>query len=513
MPWTVDAVVDEHGNVRILSPVALPAARRAILTILDEPARVEPTPGAAVGDSIVPWGARYEPIRVIGEGGMGRVHLARDRMTGVTVCVKELRGHTRASALQQECRALARLNHPSILRLLNFETRGDDPYLVTEYGRGVPMRRLVEALLLAQEPLAVHVLERLFDAVAFAHGHDVIHRDLKPDNVLVEELDGTVLPKILDFGLAIVDWVDDRNALTGAGMVAGTLHYMAPEQFRGVPVTSACDVYAIGQIGCEMLTGTPAFSGSLHEILEQKMFRDGLAVEPRHLGVSAELADLLFACTRVDERQRPTAESAAATLRALIPHLDAQTNLVPVNLTLAGAIDERPAGWFDGLGRVEGTSMWYESAVVRDLDDALCSRLRRPADEAGDFAVLMERIAAHHLRGATVRFEAQVRAEGLTDWAGLWLRADGPDMQLAFYNMHDRPIRGTTPWTPYAIELPLPEATRWLNFGFLLVGGGTIFMRDARVLSRGTSGYWIPLGLWPAAGHGAEDEPPTLLLT
>ena len=85
------------------------------------------------------------------------------------------------------------------------------------------MRRLVEALLLAQEPLAVHVLERLFDAVAFAHGHDVIHRDLKPDNVLLEELDGTVLPKILDFGLAIVDWVDDRNAITGAGMVAGTL--------------------------------------------------------------------------------------------------------------------------------------------------------------------------------------------------------------------------------------------------------------------------------------------------
>lgn len=509
MPRTVDAIVDEHGNVRILGPVALPEARRAILTILDEPANVEATPNAAVDDSVVPWGARYEPIRLIGEGGMGRVHLARDRMTGAMVCVKELRGNTRTSALQQECRALARLHHPSILRVLNFETRGDDPYLVTEYGRGVPMRRLVGALRLAQEPLAVRVLEQLFDGVAFAHGHDVIHRDLKPDNVLLEELDGTVLAKILDFGLAIVDYVDDRNALTGAGMVAGTLHYMAPEQFRGVPVTGACDVYAIGQIGCEMLTGTPAFSGSLHEILEQKMSHDGLSVEPRHLGVSAELADLLFACTRVDPRLRPTAESASATLRALVPHLDAQTNLVPVNLPLAGAIDERPTGWFDGIGRVEGTSLWYESAVMRDPDGALCSRLSRPEDQAGDFAVLMERIAAHHLRGSTVRFEAHVRAESLTDWAGLWLRADGPNMQLAFHNMYDRPIRGTTPWTPYAIELPLPQSTSWLNFGFLLVGGGTIFMRDARVLSRGPSGSWIPLGLWPTAPP--ENEPPIFL--
>ena len=128
MPWTVEAVVDEQGNVRVLTPVALPAARRAILTILDEPARAEPTPDPAGGDSVVPWAARYKPIRLIGEGGMGRVHLARDRMTGAMVCVKELRGNTRASAVQQECRALARLNHPSILRVLNFETRGDDPY-------------------------------------------------------------------------------------------------------------------------------------------------------------------------------------------------------------------------------------------------------------------------------------------------------------------------------------------------------------------------------------------------
>src|SRR5262249_21516900 len=151
---------------------------------------------------VVPWTAKYEPIRLLGEGGMGRVHLARDRHTGAVVCVKDLRASTRASALQQECRALARLNHPSILRVVNFEARGDRPYLVTEYGRGLPMRRFIGSPTLTQEPLALAVLERLFDAAAFAHRHEVIHRDLKPENILLEHLDGTLVPKILDFGLA-----------------------------------------------------------------------------------------------------------------------------------------------------------------------------------------------------------------------------------------------------------------------------------------------------------------------
>src|SRR5262249_39234103 len=156
-----------------------------------------------------------------------------------------------------------------------------------------------------------------------------------PENILLEHLDGTLVPKILDFGLAIVDRLDDRDNMTGIGVVAGTWQYMAPEQLQGRMVSGACDVYAIGQIGCEMLAARPAFPGRTHDVVLEKTTRDGLAFGP-WLGVSDELKELLFACTRIDPERRPSAESAAAAIRGLLPVLDAQTRLVPVNLMLIG---------------------------------------------------------------------------------------------------------------------------------------------------------------------------------
>jgi hypothetical protein len=122
----------------------------------------------------------------------------------------------------------------------------------------------------------------------------------------------------------------------------------------------------------------------------------------------------------------------------------------------------------------------------------------------------MERIGAAHLRDTTVRLEARVRTDALTGWAGLWMRADGGSRQLAFDNMHDRAIRGTTPWTDYAIELSIRDGTEWLNFGFVLDGGGAMFMRDAKLSSRGSSGIWVPLGI--SFGEADAHDAPTALL-
>ena len=144
---------------------------------------------------------------------MSVVHLARDRRTGALVCVKELQDSARRSTLQQECRALARLRHPGILRLFNFEARGDHPYLVMEYGARRSLIDHIRARHLAQQPLALIVAQRLFDAVAAAHDETVIHRDLKPANVLVDASDGCLWPRVLDFGLAVVDQFDDGKRL------------------------------------------------------------------------------------------------------------------------------------------------------------------------------------------------------------------------------------------------------------------------------------------------------------
>src|SRR5437762_11953044 len=116
MPRSVEAVVDERGSVRLLEPVRMTGARRAFVTILDEAPHedaIETRPSEPKA-----WAATYEPVRVIAAGAMGRVHLARHRQTGALVCVKELLADVDRAALQQECRALARLRHPCIIRLI-----------------------------------------------------------------------------------------------------------------------------------------------------------------------------------------------------------------------------------------------------------------------------------------------------------------------------------------------------------------------------------------------------------
>ena len=495
MPTSVEAVVDEQGRVKLLQAVRFPSPRRAIVTILDEPSPVPPDVEQPADPTILPWTTKYEPIRQIGKGGMSVVHLARDRQTGALVCVKELQGSAQRSTLQQECRALARLRHPGILRLFNFEARGEHPYLVMEYGPGRPLIDHIRARHLAQEPLALIVAQRLFDAVAAAHDETVIHRDLKPENVLIDESDGSLWPRVLDFGLAVVDQMDDRGAITAAGVPAGTFIYMAPEQIEAQQLTGACDVYALGQICWEMLSGARAFSGSAGQIVRTKMSQDGLDIARPLLGVSRGLADLIRACTRRKPAHRPTARAASDALLALLPALPQQVNRVPVNLSFLASDGERPAGWFDGLNYVHRTSMLYSGRVITEADSPLPTyRLWRTAAAADEFGVLMQRAPAAHLARLRVRLRGSIRTER-AGRAALWLRADGAEMNLAFDNMADRPIRGTTGWTTHAVEVDIPAATQWINFGALLVGDGVMALRSLRLDVRDRTGAWIPLGV------------------
>jgi serine/threonine protein kinase len=496
MPTTVEAVVDEQGRVKLLQDVRYPSPRRAIVTILDEPSPFAPADDEAQTEPrVLPWTTKYEPIRQIGKGGMSVVHLARDRRTGGLVCVKELQDSARRSTLQQECRALARLRHPGILRLYNFEARGDHPYLVMEYGAGRPLSDHIRARHVAQEPVALTVAQRLFDAVATAHEDTVIHRDLKPDNVLVDERDGTLWPRVLDFGLAVVDQMDDRGAITAVGMPAGTFIYMAPEQIEARELTGACDVYALGLICWEMLSGSRAFSGSVPQIVSAKMSQDGLIVDRPLLGLTRDFADLIRACTRRRPEKRPTARAVSDALLALLPALPQQVNRAPTNLSFLSTDDERPSGWFDGLGYVHQTSMRYSRRTVTDAGSSQpCARLWRTAAPPGEFGVLMQRVPASHLAGFRVRLQASIRTER-AGRAGLWVRADGAEPSIAFDNMEDRPIHGTTGWASYAVEVDMPESSRWFNFGALLVGDGVMLLRDVRLDVRDRTGLWIPLGL------------------
>jgi serine/threonine protein kinase/Tol biopolymer transport system component len=214
----------------------------------------------------------YEVVGAIGAGGMGEVYRAHDRRLGRDVAVKVLpvsfaSDPERLRRFEQEARAVAALNHPNILAVYDIGTHEGAPFLVTELLEGEPLReRLSEGALPVRKALDIAV--QAAHGVAAAHEKGIIHRDLKPANIFLTT-DGRV--KILDFGLAKLTEKEARAAgetqgatLTAAartepGMVLGTVGYMSPEQVRGKPADARSDIFALGTILFEMLSGQRAF--------------------------------------------------------------------------------------------------------------------------------------------------------------------------------------------------------------------------------------------------------------
>jgi len=215
----------------------------------------------------------YQITEKLGEGGMGVVYKAHDTRLGRTVALKVLppgaaADPERRRRFEQEARAVAALNHPHICTLHDIGREGDTDYLVMEFldGQTLAARLAKGALLRAQ---ALEYAVQIAQALARAHSEGIIHRDLKPGNVIITE-SGV---KLLDFGLAKLDPVRAPAAalsslptrevpITGQGTIVGTLAYMAPEQLEGKDVDARTDLFAVGALLYEMLTGRRAFEGA-----------------------------------------------------------------------------------------------------------------------------------------------------------------------------------------------------------------------------------------------------------
>lgn len=209
---------------------------------------------------------RFRLERLLGEGGMGRVYEATQLSVGRRVAVKVIldaqiaHNPVAKQRFLREARLVASLTHASIVRLIDF---GEDPthgvlYLAMDLVRGVPLSHLVRRGPIAW-PYALRIVARIAEGLVEAHAAGIVHRDLKPDNVMLAvAADGSVQPLILDFGVALPQ---DSGApkLTDDGAVCGTPHYMAPEQASGDAVGPAADLYALGTMLFEMLTGTRPF--------------------------------------------------------------------------------------------------------------------------------------------------------------------------------------------------------------------------------------------------------------
>jgi hypothetical protein len=206
----------------------------------------------------------YEIVRELGRGGMGVVYLARDTGLGRQVALKVLPegpGHDEAwrARLRREARAAAAVSHPGIAQVYSLE---DDPggltFVVSEYVDGTTLRDEIGAGPLPV-PRALDAARQVANALAAAHARGVVHRDLKPENVMRAK-DGTI--KVLDFGLAHIDQDGSVTRLTRPGTLMGTPGYMSPEQLQGEETDHTVDIYALGLLLHEMLTGAHAFAGS-----------------------------------------------------------------------------------------------------------------------------------------------------------------------------------------------------------------------------------------------------------
>ncbi len=202
----------------------------------------------------------YRIVEKIGEGGMGAVYRAVDVMLDRDVALKAIRPELShepqiVERFRAEARTLARLNHPAIAAIYSFFHDGEDLYLAMELVEGRPLSKVLEAQGAIPWQRAVHLLGSAMEGIEQAHRDGVVHRDLKPDNLMLTEA-GTL--KVMDFGIARVM---GSGHLTRTGLLVGTLRYMSPEQIRGEEVDGRADVYALGAVLYEMLTGRPPFEG------------------------------------------------------------------------------------------------------------------------------------------------------------------------------------------------------------------------------------------------------------
>src|SRR4029077_5191324 len=204
---------------------------------------------------------RYELRDTIGHGGMADVYLGHDRLLDRGVAVKVLAAAfasdpTNVERFRREAQSAAALNHPHIVAVYDWGEEDGTSYIVMEYVPGQTLRDIIEAYAPLAPMEAARLTAEIADALSFAHAHGVVHRDVKPGNVLVTPR-GEV--KVTDFGIARAD---SGEPLTKTGAVLGTATYFSPEQAQGFALDGRSDVYALGVVLYEMLTGTAPFTAA-----------------------------------------------------------------------------------------------------------------------------------------------------------------------------------------------------------------------------------------------------------
>ena len=256
---------------------------------------------------------RYRPIRPLGSGGMGHVWLARDERSGLDVALKIVpREGKQGHRAEREARAAAALRHRHCQRILALARDPSHVYIAYEYVPGRTMREALRAGAV-DDRAAVEIAAQVAEALAHAHGRGIVHRDVKPANVLLAESD-EIDVRLLDFGLA---QMAEFDTLTGLGDVPGTLAYIAPERLQGLTATEAADVWGLGVVLWEALAGAhPFWHGDLAET-SRRIEEGAPPLEELRPDLPQHVRDTVASALLVNPQRRPSAERLARELRNL----------------------------------------------------------------------------------------------------------------------------------------------------------------------------------------------------
>ncbi|HHT74361.1 MAG TPA: Stk1 family PASTA domain-containing Ser/Thr kinase [Firmicutes bacterium] len=276
-----------------------------------------------IGEKLV---NRYEILEKVGDGGMALVYRAKDTLLNRIVAVKVLRDQFSTDMefverFRREAQSAASLSHPNVVNIYDVGQTDTAHFIVMEYVQGENLSAVIREKGALSEHFVVSVSLQIARALSHAHQHGIVHRDIKPHNILITQ-EGQV--KVTDFGIAQA--MSAAN-LTQTGVVLGSVHYFSPEQARGVNVTSSSDLYSLGVVMYEMLTGRQPFRGDTPIAIALKQIQENPVPLRQHLPeLNRSLEQLVMRLMAKEPSQRPQdADEVARALQRIERELDADS--------------------------------------------------------------------------------------------------------------------------------------------------------------------------------------------
>jgi len=505
----VESLIQSHEEATHLMAAPAPAVAAELLA--------EGEPDTLIGRTF----ARYKILSLLGAGGMGRVFLAEDAGLGRRVALKFLpefftNDKNQVQRFRQEARAASALNHPNILTVYEVGQVDGTEFIATEYVEGETLRaRLTRGPFSVRE--ALDVATQVADALVAAHQAGIVHRDVKPDNVMIRR-DSYV--KVLDFGLAKLaenqpggSRAPTRPAIrTNPGTVMGTAEYMSPEQARGLPVDARTDVWSLGVVAYEMLTSKRPFEAATHgdtivSILEREPVPLGRQVPE----VPEELERIVTkALTKDREERYQTVKDMAVDLRLLRRRLEVEAEVERSAQREAGShgtsdtssADRRAAGetFVQAKARVSGTAETPATSSAEYLISEI-KRHKRGVALLGTALVLLLASAGYGLyrflsqpKPAAAPFQA-TKVTKVTATGRAQLAAISPDGKYVVYAEQDSGQQSL--WvkqvvTGSSVQIVPPAVIRYWGLTFSPDGNYVYYVRYEKGVGPFNELYQVP---------------------